>query len=307
VVLITREPARRMGPTRGCRGGSRGSAGGPWRLLHEACRPAAPSSTLRLDTSGLGSLPNGAKLLRLPRGPPGAPRGARGIAKRRASQSRRSTSPPKWARIGGRLRFPDKHLKAILAAPGLEFTPWGRRPLATAIEKAAWWFRLYRSLDEPRLVPSRDARRAHRVASALDKALATLTDEQGLLAVDLIAWAGFEADEAEPPAPGAPSGFERANRTVHGIRWLRDQLQSWSRRTRTAPAGKRGPLDRSARRRAAIAILAPAYDRAFGRPMGLGREGPAIRFLRAFFKEIGDRPHATTLLKLIRAVRRDSV
>jgi len=67
MTMGTRAPD---GTHAGVLGGARGSVGGPWRLLHDACRPAAPSSILRLGTSGLGSLPNGAKLLRLPRGLP---------------------------------------------------------------------------------------------------------------------------------------------------------------------------------------------------------------------------------------------
>jgi hypothetical protein len=37
--------------------------------------------------------------------------------------------------------------------------------------------------------------------------------------------------------------------------------------------------------------------------MALGREGPTIRFLLAFFGVLGDGPHAATLVSLIRKAR----
>ncbi len=133
-------------------------------------------------------------------------------------------------------------LQPILDAPALAFRRNGKQQLARAIGEAAWWFRLHQDIEQSRLVPSRDARRARAAASALDQVFELLTEEN-IPRDDLMAWAGFEADEENPPAPGAPSGFERAANVVEQIRWLRDRLQSWARRTQTLPPGRSGRRD----------------------------------------------------------------
>ena len=194
-------------------------------------------------------------------------------------------------------------LQPILDAPGLAFRRNGKKQLARAIGDAAWWLKIHQVAERSRWVPSRDAKHARAAASALDRALKLLTEGK-IPRGDLMAWAGDEADEQNPPASGAPSGFERAANVVEQICWLRDLLHAWARRTQSAPQGTPGRPDLTAGRLEAIEILAPAYKRAFGRRMARGRKGPTIRFLRAFFGEFGDRPHAATLVQIIRTAQR---
>jgi hypothetical protein len=205
-------------------------------------------------------------------------------------------------------------LKVILAAPGLRLERRDRRTLRLAVKRASERYLLYRDIASTRLVPARDARRLRAAASALDKALSRLRDdhvfkEDGIVIArsDLMAWAGDEEDRITPRKKGAPSGFERATNAVEEILWLRDRLQAAAGRvgaSRGNPAGRPNVADS---RREAVVILAPAYQKAFGKPMGTGRVGPAVRFLNAFFGALGDHPHAATLVKLIRSVRRECV
>lgn len=197
--------------------------------------------------------------------------------------------------------------EAIISASGLLLLSRKRRGLERAIEKAMLNFLLSREVAQTSLVPSRDAKRARAAASALDKALGLLEERPGLPAGDLMAWAGFEADEVEGRAGGRPSGFERAANAVEQIGWLRDQIQKWAVRTQNSPRTRSGRIPIADARHEAVWALAPAYQRAFGRPMAASRGGPAARFLRAFFAVCGDRPHATTLVTLLRDVRRTDV
>lgn len=219
-------------------------------------------------------------------------------------------SRPRRPRIGPAVQLPLETLQPILDAPGLKFRKNGRQRLATAIGEAAAWFVVHRATEQGRIVPSLDAPRVRDVAAVLDRAardleraLGLLTDEDGIAVGELMAWAGFEEDERNPPTRGRASGFERAERTVEEMQWLRDRLQAWSERTEAAPASRPGRPDFSSSRLEAIRILAPAYARAFGKPMGSGREGPTIRFLCAFFAALDDRPHPATLVRLIHAAR----
>jgi hypothetical protein len=207
-----------------------------------------------------------------------------------------------------------KDLEVILAAPGLRFEPRGRQTLRRAVKRASERYLLYREIASTRLVPARDARRLRAAASALDKALEHLRDnhlfkEEGIVIgqSDLMTWAGDEAERIIPRAEGAPSGFERATNAVEEILRLRDLLQAAAPRVGASPGNPASRPSVSDSRREAVAILAPAYQKAFGRPMGAGREGPAVRFLKAFFRALGDHPHAATLVEFIRSLRRECV
>ena len=90
-------------------------------------------------------------------------------------------------------------------------------------------------------------------ASGWSAALKALTDQDGLAASDLMAWIGFEADEAEPPAQGTPTGFQRSVDAVERIRWLRDHLEAWARRTRASKGSKGGRPDLFGARLEAVA------------------------------------------------------
>jgi hypothetical protein len=133
----------------------------------------------------------------------------------------------------------------------------------------------------------------------LKTAIERLTDDDGLPAGQLMAWAGFDDGDSDR----RPSGFERASQAVYEMIWLRDRLQAWAARTARSSGGNKGRRSLEAARGDVVAILSPAYAKYFGRPMGRGRSGPAMRFLQAFFRSVDDHPHEATLVKLIRSIR----
>jgi hypothetical protein len=120
-----------------------------------------------------------------------------------------------------------------------------------------------------------------------------------------MAWAGDDADRTHPRGVNGPSGFELAARAVEQIAWLRDLVQAAARRVRDEPGDPRGrPTYSRDAKLDAIRRLAPAYEKAFGRRMGVTRRGPAIRFLQAFFEALGERLGPAALANLISESRR---
>jgi len=204
--------------------------------------------------------------------------------------------------------IPDDLLKGILDAPRLPFR--SRDVLADAVHEAAQLYLIARDAEQASLSPSRDAQRAKTAASGLDgavRALSLLTDE-------LLAWAGYQAEEEEPRDEGACSGFEEADRARDDVErartsmvWLRDKLRAWARQTQESPGGKGGRPSRRGSRLVAVEILMPAFEKAFGQPMGASRGGPAARLLEAFFAAFRRSPGEDAILALIRSAKENSV
>ncbi len=199
-----------------------------------------------------------------------------------------------------------KVIDRILDSTKLKFQENGRQVLGNAIWKATWRFALHRRLKLTAITPWLDARRVRAAAAALDdaitpfnRAIDLLTDKRDLPSGELMAWAGSESDSIEQSCDRSGFGFKRASGAVDEMMWLRDQLQSWAKRTQQAAGSKGGRPSLMQARAEAVAILSPAYKQAFARRMGATRTGPAARLLKSFFDACGDKPHEDTIVKII--------
>jgi hypothetical protein len=199
----------------------------------------------------------------------------------------------------------EKQLKAITAAPRLKLTEAQEAELIGALDHAAFFYS-WMLATKSEWSPSVHEREAIAVATALDKALKLLTDKRGLPNSDLMAWAGYQADHNSGDSAREWSGFIRAGNAVDQVRWLRDMLQGWASRTRESPRQQRGPKGRKSARLEVIGmLLMPAYKLAYRRPMGVGQEGPAFRFVREFLRSCGDRPSSKTIMRLLAEAKRN--
>lgn len=205
-------------------------------------------------------------------------------------------------------------LDAVLGAPGLAIRvdqeQWAREQVVVAARE----YRLARHLDTTRLLPFEDAKRARNAASAVDRALGTLTDDGGILRGDFMVWVGDAALRASGPPDGTATHAERAGRVVEALsdlapelEWLRDHLQNASRLL----AGENSvPGARSLReaRQLAIERLVRVFREIYGKRMGRGLSGPGQSFVAAFFQAVepsnpANHPSNSTVRDLIRAAQ----
>jgi hypothetical protein len=206
-------------------------------------------------------------------------------------------------RIVSRTPLSDEAFRSIVNATGLPM-PASAKRLRGRLERLRTVWRVYNAL--PPLHPGRTARRMRRVGSAAAGLLDAL-DQRDIVELE----SEVEAQRAEQGArdSGEQSGFELVRLDIAAVQRIQHLAQARARSldaTASALGTSRIGLGRSMEtmRRDVVLGLVDAFERAYRRRAGVSRDGPGVRFVRAFFAVHGRRVSQETARRWLREARR---